>query len=127
MLIILFLFSLEFFCQEFWSESFLALGYFLWGSCTQQLTASSSAFWSHVDDIVCQLDNVEIVFDDKYCVAFIYQLLQYIHQDADVFEVESGCRFVQDIEGLAGITLGKLGGKFYSLAFTAGEGSGTLS
>ena len=41
--------------------------------------------------------------------------------------MQTGGRFVQDVERLAGITLGKFGSKFHTLTFSARKGSGALS
>ena len=65
--------------------------------------------------------------DDDDRIATVYQFLEYIHQDADVFEMQTGCRFIENIERLARITLREFGSQFYALTFTAREGSGTLS
>ena len=67
------------------------------------------------------------MLDDNHRIASIYQFLKYIHQNADVFEMKTGGRFVQDVECLAGITLGKFGSKFHTLTFSARKGSGAQS
>ena len=39
--------------------------------------------------------------DDDDRIATVYQFLEYIHQDADVFEMQTGCRFIENIEDAA--------------------------
>ena len=67
------------------------------------------------------------MLDDNHRIASIYQFLKHIHQNADVFEMKTGGWLIQDVERLAGITFGKFGSKFHSLAFSARKGSGALS
>ena len=85
----------------------------------EKFAATSTTFWTHVDEPVCQLDDIQIVLDDDDRVATVYQLLQYVHQDADVLEVETGGWLVQDVERLARVSLREFCGEFYTLTFTA--------
>ena len=59
------------------------------------------------------------MFDDDNGVTAIHQLLQYIHQDADIFEVQTRGGLVEDVERLARITLGEFGGEFHALTLSA--------
>ena len=67
------------------------------------------------------------MLDDDDRVAAIHKFLEYIHQDADILEMQS-CRWlVEDIQGLTRILLREFGGELYALALTAGEGGGGLA
>ena len=45
------------------------------------------------------------MLDDDDGITSIYQLLQHIHQDTDIFEMQTCCGLVEDIERLACIAL----------------------
>ena len=55
--------------------------------------------------------------DDR--VSLVYQAVQHFEQQPDVLEVEASRRFVQDIEGAPGVSLGELGREFDALCFAA--------
>ncbi len=93
----------------------------------EELTAASSTFRTHVDEPVGEFDDIKIVLDDDNRIATVYQFLEYIHQDADVFEMKTGGRFIENIERLARITLREFGSQVYALTLTAREGSGSSS
>lgn len=66
------------------------------------------------------------MLDNDNRVAFIDQFIQYIHQDADILKVQSGSRFVKNIERLARIPFGEFGGQLHTLALATGERGGRL-
>ena len=51
----------------------------------------------------------------------------FVEQHADVLEVEACGRFVEDVEGLAGVGAGELGGQFDALGLAAAEGGALLA
>ena len=53
-----------------------------------------------VDDFVGGGDHRRIVFDDHHTVASFDQLFDHAHHPSDVFGVQSGGRFVEDIKGI---------------------------
>ena len=67
------------------------------------------------------------MFDDDGRVAAVDKFVYHVEQLAYVPEMESCCRFVQNIERVARILLRKLGGELYALALSAGEGRTGLS
>ena len=67
------------------------------------------------------------MLDHNYRVAFVYKFVQDAHQYAYIFKMESGSRFVQDIEGLAGISFGEFRCQFHTLTLAAGKSGGRLS
>ena len=105
--------------EEAGSEAFLALGYLFGGACGKDLSAVAPALRTDVDDVVGEFDDVEVVFDDDDGVTPIDQLLQHIHQDADVLEMQTRGGLVEDVERLARITLGEFGGEFHALTLSA--------
>ena len=63
---------------------------------------------SEIDDPVRGLDDVEVVFDDDDGVASIDQRVQHREQPANIVEVETGGRFVEEVERLPGGAFGEL-------------------
>src|ERR1700723_2162415 len=83
------------------------------------------ALRAHVEDVVGVADDVEIVFDDDDGVAEVGEVVKDFEEFADVVEVETGGGLVEEVEGPAGLALGKLAGKFHALRFAARQrGSG---
>ena len=81
-----------------------------------KLSAAYSAFRTYVDDVVSQFYDVEVVLDDYHRIATVDEFLHYVHENADVLEVQTGGRFVQNEERLARVALAQFGGKLYALA-----------
>ncbi len=119
--------SFEFLLQVFRSVALAALGYF--GRCAggEDSTATTSALWSHINDVVGLTDDVEVVFDDYDRIAAVYESAQHIHQYADVLEVQARGRLVEDEYGVPCVFLGQFGSQFHALALTAAECCGGLS
>ena len=89
--------------------------------------ASVSTLRTKVDDPVCHFNNIEIVFDDYYGVAGVGQTLQNLYETVDVCGVQTCGRFVQDIDGFPGRTLGKLCRQLATLCLAAGKSRGWLA
>lgn len=98
-------------------ESFAAPGDLFWRPGEDDVAAKASAFWTHVDDIVCRFDDVQIVFYHNHCVAFVGELVEYGEQNADVFEVEACSRLVEDVKRAPGVALREFSGEFDALVF----------
>ena len=109
----------QFFLNERRSIALLAFSYFFGSTGRKHLSSSSSAFRPHVDDVVGQLDDVEVMLDDNNRIALIHQTIKHIHQNTDIFEMKAGGWFVEDVDGLARISFGKFGSKLYTLAFAS--------
>ena len=105
----------------------VACCHLLWCSCDDDLAACFASFGSHVDDVVCCLDDIEVVFYDDYGVAFVDEAFDDGQEGAYVFEVEACGGLVEDVEGLAGVFLCQFGGEFDSLAFSSAECAGWLA
>ena len=67
-----------------------------------------------------------MLYDDDG-IPFVYKFVQHVHQNADIFEMKSGSRFVKDIQSLARITFGKFRSQLHALALTSGERGGRLA
>lgn len=106
---------MKFFFQELRSISLRALCHFFGCTARKEFSPALTAFWSHIYDIVCHFDNVKIMLDNNDRIALIDQLVQHIHQHADILKVQSGGRLIKNIERLACIPLGKFGGKLHTL------------
>lgn len=83
------------------------------------LAARGSAFGSDVDDMVGDLDDVEVVLDDDDGVAALHEFVQHLQQQADIFEMESRRRLVEDIERAARVALRKFARQLDALALAA--------
>lgn len=90
---------------------------FLGSSLGNHLTPIFSTFGSNVNDVVHGFDNIQIVFDDQYRIAFIYQFVEHQQQNADVLKMQSRGRFVQNVEGIPCIALREFGSEFDALRF----------
>src|SRR5262249_8468607 len=84
-------------------------------------------FRSQVDDPVGRLDHVEIVFDDDDGVAQIDEAIEHVEQLTDVVEVQTGRRFIEDVDGFARVGPRQLGGQLDALRLAAGKGRGGLA
>ena len=91
------------------------------------LAATVAAFGAEVDDPVGGFDDVEVVFDDDDGVALVAQAMQHGKELFDVFEVQAGGGFVENVEGLAGVAFGQFASEFHALGLAAGEGGGGLA
>src|SRR5687767_8666388 len=60
--------------------------------------ATAAALRPEVDHEVGTSDHIEVVLDDDDRVALVYELVEDVEQFARVFEVESGRRFIEDVE-----------------------------
>ena len=89
--------------------------------------ATAAAFGTKVDDPIGCLDDIEIVLDDQHRVALIDQARQHREQAAHVFEMQTSGGFVEQINGVAGGPLGKLGGEFHALRFATRQRGGRLT
>src|SRR5713226_561928 len=68
-----------------------------------------------------------MVLNDEHGVAKIDEALQHVEQFSHVVEVQAGGRFIKNVQGAAGLALGKLASEFNTLRFAAGESCGGLA
>ena len=67
------------------------------------------------------------MFDDDDGVALFDQGVEDLEEFSDVFEVEAGGGFVEDVDGAAGGTFGEFLGELDALRLAAGEGCRLLA
>ena len=103
------------------------LGNLFGGTGGEDLASLATALWADVDDPVSKFDDIEVVLNDDNGVATINEFLEYVHQDADVLEVETCGGLVEDVERLPCIFLGQFGGQFDALTLTTRKGGGGLA
>ena len=84
-------------------------------------------FGSEVDDPIGGFDDVEVVLDNHHRVALVAQSVEHVQELRDVVEVQSGGGFVEDVERLAGTSLGEFTGQLDPLRLAAGEGGCALA
>src|SRR5262249_3904532 len=93
----------------------------LWRAGGYDLSALVSAFRTHVDQPVCGLDDVEIVFDDEERSAGLEQLAEGGEEFGDVVEVQAGCWLVENIKDAFVDALPKMRCELQALGFAAGQ------
>src|SRR5262249_28201067 len=80
------------------------------------------AFGAQVDDVVCRLDDIQVVLDHDYRMAIVDQAVQADQQAVDVGEVQTGGGLVEDVQVvLAAFELAELAGELDALGLAAGE------
>ena len=67
------------------------------------------------------------MFNHDHRIASVHQLIQHTQQYVYIFEVQTGGRFVEDIQCFPGIFFGQFSRQFHPLGFTSGNGCGRLS
>ena len=68
----------------------LTFCYILGGSCSQNLTAITTAFGTYVDNPVGLFYNVEVMLDDDYRVAAVNKLLKQFSETCRLMKSVSG-------------------------------------
>ena len=67
------------------------------------------------------------MFNDKYRITAVNDPLQNRNQTVHIVRMQTGRRFVKDIDGLAGCLLLQFGSQFDTLRLTAGKRRGGLA
>ena len=91
------------------------------------VTSPFAAFRTEVDDPVGRLDDVQVVLDDEHGIPPVHQPVEDVQQLADVVEVESRGRFVQQVDGLAGARPGEFLRQLDALRLAPRERDGRLA
>ena len=105
----------------------LDLGDVLGRALGDDLTAAEATLGPDVDDPVGVLDDVEVVLDDDDRVALVDEALEDVEQLADVLEVQTRRRLVEDVDGASGGALLQLARELDALGLTTGEGRRRLA
>ena len=73
-------------------------GDLLGGPCGNDPPAAFSAFGAEVDYVIGRFDHVRMMLDYDNRVLLIHQFAQNVQELADVFEMQAGRGFVEDVE-----------------------------
>ena len=96
----------------------------LWRPFGHNCSAGLSATRPHIDDPVSALDDIEVVFDHDERIALIPEAIKYLKKSGDIGKVESGGRFVEQVESLAGGCFAEFSRQFDALSFASRQGGG---
>ena len=96
-------------------------------TCRHDLSAALAAFWSHVNEIVSHLDDVEVMLDNHHGVSFLHQAVQDGDEHAYIFKVQSRGRLVENVERAPRVSFGEFRGELHALALAARKGGRRLS
>ena len=97
------------------------LGHVFRSALGDDLAARTAGFGTQVDDPVGRFDDVEIVFDHDDGVAQIDQPIEHVEQLANIIKMQSSCRLIENVNGLAGVGTRQLGGQLDALGLAAGQ------
>ena len=84
-------------------------------ACGDDFPATVSAFRAKVNDVVCGLDDIKIVLDDKERAASFYERAEGCQEFVDVVEVKTCCRLVEDVESFRARAFREMRGEFDAL------------
>src|SRR5688572_23900502 len=93
-------------------------GHFLGSSGADDTSTFFTPVRPYINDMVCHLDNVHMMFDDNGCVPPVDKALNDMQQVPDIFEMQTRCRFIKDIDCLTGVPLGQFFSQLYALGFS---------
>lgn len=117
----------DFIFKIFGSVAGLAFGNLFGRALSNDFAAAVTAFGADVDNIVCGFDNVEVMFDNNHGVSLFDQGMENFEQFVDVFKMQSGRGFVQNVQRFAGGSFGQFFRQFDTLGFAAGKRGGGLT
>ena len=66
------------------------------------LATAAAAFRTKVDDMVRGLDDIQVMLDNHHAVSRFNQPLQDTKQSADIVKMQTGGRFIEDVDGSSG-------------------------
>ena len=66
-------------------------------------STTATAFGAHIDEIVGHFDHIEVVLDDNHRVAFLHQAVEHVDECANVFKMQAGGGFIEDVNSTAGV------------------------
>ena len=95
--------------EELTRVAALALRHLVRRARDDDLPAGRPALGTYIYNMVGDLDDVEVVFDDDDRIAAVDELVQHLQQQTDVLEMKPRRGFVQDVERAARVALRKLG------------------
>ena len=107
--------------QELAGEAGGAFGHLLRRALGHDGPAAFAAFGAEVDDPVGGLDDVEVVLDHEERVAGSAEFEEDFQELVHVVEMQARGRFVEDVEGVAGLLAAEFAGDLEALGFTTGK------
>ena len=101
------------------SVAFGALCYFFWRACCHHIASLVAALRAHVDYIIGAFYHIDVVLNDDDRVPVGNQLVERLHEGADVVEVQTRGRFVKNEESRRFTVVAEVVSQLYALVFTA--------
>ena len=101
-----------------------SVGHQLRRSLGDDAAAALAALGPHVHEVIGVADDVHVVLDDDHRVAQVRQAVEHLEQAADVVEVKTRCRLIEQVQRAAGLALGEFFGKLHALGLAAGQRGG---
>ena len=98
-----------------------------WRPGGDDCAALFAAFGPHINDPIGGFDDIEIMFDNDNAIALFDEAVEDFEQFADVFEMESCCWFVENIECASCLCFSEFACEFDSLRFATGQGCRLLA
>ena len=86
-----------------------------------------ATFGAEVDNVVGNLDDIEVVFDNNNRISLVNQLVKHLDKATNILEMESRGRLVENIERTARFTLREFCREFYTLALTTRQSCARLA
>src|SRR5262249_51172478 len=83
----------------------LVPGNCLWWSLSDDSAALLTAFGAQINDPVTIPYYIHVVLDNDDRIAEVSQTMEYIEQLFHIIEVQSSCRFIEQVECLARLPL----------------------
>lgn len=102
------------------------LSQFFRSTVTNYRASASAPLGAQINNIICRGNDVRMVLNNKHGIALVCKLVKDAKQHFHIFKMQSGSRFVQYVQGVAGRGAGQFGGQFYALALPATECRGRL-
>src|SRR5580704_9926603 len=93
----------------------------LGGALGDDSTAAPSSFRSQIDDPVCGFNHLEVMFDHNQRISLITELQKHLKKLLNIGEMQTGSRFVQNVDGSSGRFLSEFRREFNALRLTAGD------
>ena len=70
----------------------------LWRTSNDEFSTGVTAFWPQVNDVVSLADHLQVVFHHHDGIPLVHQRLQDMQELLDVRQVQTGGRFVKEVE-----------------------------
>ena len=86
-------------------------------------SASVAALRSHINNVICNLNNVHIVLYDDYGISCLTKSLKYVDKSCNVCGMKPRSGLIKYIHRLSCSLSGKLGCKLNALCLASGKGS----